>query len=50
MPLTNFGAILNFAEQLEKQDLEFYQSAAENPNCESVKAMFKTFNAHVEKM
>ena len=43
MPLTNFGAILNFAEQLEKQDLEFYQSAADNPNCESVKALFEQF-------
>ena len=28
MPLTNFGAILNFAETLEQGDMEFYQSAA----------------------
>jgi rubrerythrin len=28
MPLTNFGAILNFAEQLEKEDLAFYTEAA----------------------
>lgn len=28
MPLTNFGAILNFAEVLEREDMEFYGQAA----------------------
>ena len=28
MPLTNFGAILNFAEVLEREDMEFYSRAA----------------------
>lgn len=28
MPLTNFGAILNFAEQLEQADMDFYTAAA----------------------
>ena len=28
MPLTNFGAILNFAETVEQEDMQFYQSAA----------------------
>lgn len=27
MPLTNFGAILNFAESIEKEDTAFYQVA-----------------------
>jgi rubrerythrin len=28
MPLTNFGAILNFAEAVEQADMEFYRRAA----------------------
>jgi len=28
MPLENFGSILNFAEELESQDQEFYEAAA----------------------
>lgn len=28
MPLTNFGAILNFAELVEREDLQFYATAA----------------------
>lgn len=28
MPLTNFGAILNFAEALEKSDMEFYSQVS----------------------
>jgi hypothetical protein len=31
MPLVNFGSILNFAEELEKQDAAFYEAAAANP-------------------
>jgi rubrerythrin len=31
MPLTNFGAILNFAETLEKDDRQFYRQACEHP-------------------
>ena len=31
MPLTNFGAILNFAEKVEQDDMEFYRQASENP-------------------
>jgi hypothetical protein len=30
MPLENFGSILNFAEQMEKQDQEFFSAAAVN--------------------
>ena len=28
MPLINFGSILNFAEEIETQDLGFYQTVA----------------------
>jgi rubrerythrin len=28
MPLTNFGAVLTFAEQLEQEDMAFYSKAA----------------------
>jgi len=28
MPLTNFGAILNFAEKVEQEDMEFYRVAS----------------------
>ena len=33
MPLTNFGSILNFAEELETQDQAFYELAVKNPAC-----------------
>jgi rubrerythrin len=45
MPLENFGSILNFAEQLEKQDQEFFATAAENPACADFKEMFAQFAA-----
>jgi rubrerythrin len=41
MPLINFGAILNFAEEIETQDLKFYTSAANNPACAEYKALFE---------
>ena len=31
MPLINFGSIMGFAEELEKQDEAFYAAAAANP-------------------
>lgn len=40
MPLENFGSILNFAEELEKQDLAFYQILAKNPACADHRAVF----------
>src|SRR5512147_1799229 len=40
MPLQNFGSILNFAEELESQDQQFYAAAAANPNCAAYKALF----------
>ena len=43
MPLINFGSILNFAEEIEKQDLGFYQAAASNPACLALKSLFEQF-------
>ena len=43
MPLENFGSILNFAEELEKQDREFFSAAANNPACESYRRIFEQF-------
>jgi hypothetical protein len=40
MPLQNFGSILNFAEQLESQDRQFYEAAAGNPACSAYKPLF----------
>jgi len=61
MPLENFGSILNFAENLEKQDQEFFAAVAENPACADYREMFaqfaddrakilNRFNGHAVKM
>ena len=49
MPLENFGSILNFAEELESQDQEFYQAAAGNPACSDHKQIFEQFAADAKK-
>jgi rubrerythrin len=49
MPLENFGSILNFAEELEKQDEEFYTTAANNPACGKFKEIFYEFAADAKK-
>ena len=43
MPLENFGSILNFAENLEKQDQEFFTAAADNPGCANYRELFVAF-------
>jgi hypothetical protein len=40
MPLQNFGSILNFAEELERLDRQFYAAAAGNPACAGHKELF----------
>lgn len=45
MPLQNFGSILNFAEELERQDGQFYEMAAGNPACGAYKALFSELGA-----
>jgi len=49
MPLENFGSILNFAEEIENQDLAFYQAVADNPACARYKEMFAQFAANTAK-
>jgi len=49
MPLENFGSILNFAEELELQDLGFYKTVAENPACADHKDIFEEFAATINK-
>ena len=49
MPLENFGSILNFAEELESQDQEFYEAVAGNPACSDHKLMFEQFAANAKK-
>jgi rubrerythrin len=49
MPLENFGSILNFAEEMEKQDQEFFSAVAGNPACGAYKAMFEQFAADSNK-
>lgn len=49
MPLENFGSILNFAEELELQDLGFYKILVDNPACADHKPMFEAFAATIDK-
>ena len=49
MPLENFGSILNFAEELEKQDRDFFAAAAGNPACAPYREMFEKFAADAGK-
>jgi len=49
VPLENFGSILNFAEELESQDQEFYETLAGNPACSDHKQMFEQFAANAKK-
>jgi rubrerythrin len=43
MPLTNFGAILNFAEKVEQADMEFYRKASSTAAGEPYRLLFEMF-------
>jgi rubrerythrin len=43
MPLTNFGAILNFAEKVEQEDMEFYRQASSSAAAEPYRLLFEMF-------
>jgi rubrerythrin len=45
MPLQNFGSILNFAEDLERLDQEFYTAITANPNCDAYRRLFSELGA-----
>ena len=49
MPLVNFGSILSFAEELEKQDEAFYAAAAANPAFAAQQDLFEQFLKDVRK-
>ncbi|MBR9986553.1 MAG: ferritin-like domain-containing protein [Desulfosarcina sp.] len=49
MPLTNFGAILNFAEKVEQDDMEFYRQASKNPAAGHHQEMLATFAMESKK-
>ena len=43
MPLTNFGAILNFAEKVEQEDMEFYRKVSSTAAAEPYRLLFDMF-------
>jgi rubrerythrin len=43
MPLTNFGAILNFAEKVEQDDMEFYHQVLPTAAAEPYRLLFEMF-------
>jgi rubrerythrin len=45
MPLQNFGSILNFAEELERLDQQFYAVVVENPACAAYQKLFSELEA-----
>ncbi len=49
MSSINFGAIFTFAENLEKQDMEFYTAAAANPACAEHQALLAGFAKNCKK-
>lgn len=49
MPLTNFGAVLNFAETLERQDMDAFLAFSDNPKCSEYKALFEQFAKENQK-
>jgi hypothetical protein len=49
MPLQNFGSILNFAEEIETLDRQFYAAAAGNPACAGHKALFAQLEAEAAR-
>jgi rubrerythrin len=49
MPLQNFGSILNFAEDLERLDRQFYAAASGNPACAGHKALFAELEAEAAR-
>ena len=49
MPLVNFGSILGFAEEIEKQHLDFLSQASVNPDCEKHRALFESLAKSAKK-
>jgi rubrerythrin len=49
MPLQNFGSILNFAQELESQDQQFYATVAANPACGAYQKLFSGLEADASR-
>jgi rubrerythrin len=49
MPLTNFGAILNFAEQVERDDMDFYTRVAQAAPESAERDRYQTFAGEGKK-
>ena len=49
MPITNFGGLLNFAEEIEKQDMTFYNSVADNQDVSDLCDLFQGFAKDCKK-
>ncbi|MBT6341174.1 MAG: hypothetical protein HOJ48_17950 [Desulfobacula sp.] len=49
MPITNFGGLLNFAEEIEKQDMAFYNSVADNQDMSDLCDLFQGFAKDCKK-
>ena len=49
MPLTSFGSILTFAEEIETQDSDFYSGAVNNPECAELKSLIEPFIKECKK-
>ncbi len=49
MPLTSFGSILTFAEEIEIQDSAFYSGAIDNPECAELKSLIELFIKECKK-
>ena len=49
MPLINFGSILNFAEELEQGDYDFYSTLIQNSECIRDKEIYDKFSTDAKK-
>lgn len=49
MPLTGFGSILTFAEEIEVQDRAFYSETAQNPECADIQPLAEQFFKECKK-
>ena len=49
MPLINFGSILNFAEELEQGDYDFYSILMQNSECIQDKEIYEKFSTDAKK-
>jgi len=49
MPLTSFGSILTFSEEIEIQDMTFYSGVVSNPECAEFKSLLEQFEKECKK-